>query len=280
MSDSVPQQGLSASPKKSKRKISAMSLAVYIVLLAVVLAFLWLYFTEAGQRALGNFGDNGIGGIIGGDGDVQAEKEAAAKLEENHVLVVSAPMLNGADSQEKKIASIDFGDCRQPSDEVLRQMSKLFRVSNVNLANVEITDSQLAYLGNLRQIVNLTLNGTSVTDAGIKHIAGLSAMQALYLNNTKITNAALDIVGKMENLTNLDLSYTKIDDQGMKKLAGLKHLDYLLLEGDNITDAGLTELAALPELKRLVLSKDMKISQTAVEKLKKASPNKLQVDQL
>ncbi len=214
---------------------------------------------------MGDIANKGLGNWLFGEGNPQVEDEAAAALEKCGVIVTK--------EKGKGVTSVNFDNYPKPSDENLKQIAKIYHLITALLANVEIMDDQLAYFSNLKNMTSLVLNGTPITDAGLVHLVGLPALQSLHISHNKITDKGLEQVAKMYPLAILDLSYTDITDQGMKPIAGMQNLNWLLIKGDKITDVGMSELAALPNLKHLTLSKDMKISKEAIDKLKKVIPN-------
>jgi hypothetical protein len=220
---------------------------------------------------MGNIANKGFGNWLLGEGNTQAEKDAATALEQNAVNVVR--------EEQAGVSSLNFGSCPKPSDETLKNISKLYRLGALNLANAEINDDQLVYFSKLNHLTSLVLSGTPVSDAGLVHVAGLKSLQTLHACHTKITNKGVEQIAQLPMLAVLDLSYTNITDQGMKQIAKIKSLNWLLLGGNNITDKGLSELGSITELKHLTLTKDMKISRETIQQLQKALP-KLFVDNM
>jgi hypothetical protein len=230
--------------------------------LIIAVALLTL-FTERGQVILGDISNKGFFNWLLGEGNAQAEHDAADELEKNQVIVIR---------EQGLVTSLNFGQCIKPDDALIKQIAKLYRLSALNLADVEITDDQLACVKNLNNLTNLVLNGTAIGDAGVAHVAGLQSLVNFQASHTKITDKGLEQIAKLPGLKILELSNTGVTDKGMPLIARMKNLDWLLIRGNNITDAGLAKLEALPDLKRLTLSSDMKISPEALEKLKKVAP--------
>ena len=112
------------------------------------------------------------------------KKRAAAELRKCGVLVI--------EEQGKGVTSIDFSNCLKPSDEALKQITKLCHLSTANFLNAEINDDQLAYLNNMNHLSNLLINGTPITDAGLEHLASLPALQTLHACYTKITDKGME----------------------------------------------------------------------------------------
>ena len=255
--------------RKTCRCASKISLIVWILILLVIGVFLYVYFTESGQVMMGNIANQGFGNWLLGEGNVQAENEAAAELEKCGVIVIK--------EHDKGVTSIDFSNYQKPTDEALKLITKLRRLTSVNFSNAEINDDQLAYLAKMNHLSNVLISGTPITDAGLVYLVDSPVIQTLHASHTKITDKGMEQIAKLPMLTILNISYTNINDQGIKQIAKLPELNWLLIQGTNITDAGMAELASLPELKRLSISKEMKISKEGIQKLLKVFP-KLQVD--
>jgi len=254
---------------KTCRCGSKVSIIIWIVVLLVIGVFMYVCFTPSGQVMIGNIANEGFSNWLFGEGNVKDENEAAAELEKCGVLVIK--------EQDKGVTSVDFSSVPKPTDEALKQIAKLRHLSTANFLNVEINDDQLVYLNNLNHLSNLLINGTPITDAGLAHLTTLPALQTLHACYTIITDKGMESIAKIPTLTILNLSGTGITDKGMKQIAQLPELNWLLIQSDKVTDAGLSELSSSSQLKRLSISKDMKITAEAIQKLKQAIP-KLQVD--
>jgi hypothetical protein len=246
-----------------------MSLIVWIVILLVIAVVLYVCFTPSGQVMMGNIANQGFGNWLLGEGNTQAENEAAAELEKCGVIVIK--------ERDKGVTSIDFSNYQKPTDEALKLITKLRRLNSVNLSNAEINDDQLAYLAKMNHLNNVSINVTPITDAGLVHLVGLPAIQTLHASHTKITDKGMEQITKLPTLTILNISNTGITDQGIKQIAQMPNLNWLLIQSTSVTDAGLAELESLKELRRLTISKEMKISKEGIQKLLKVFP-KLQLD--
>jgi hypothetical protein len=268
MSTDKSQQAQSGAAQSCRCK-STVSIIIWIVVLLVIGAVMFVCFTPSGQVMMGNIANQGLGNWLFGEGDPKAEKESAAKLKEFGAFVI--------EEQDKGVTSVDFSNGPKPTDEILKQITNLRRLSTANFLNVEINDDQLAYLKNMNHLSNILINGTPITDAGLAHLANLPALQTLHACYTKITDNGMESVAKIPTLTILNISGTDISDKGIKKISQLPELNWLLIQGTKVTDAGLDELSSLKKLGRLSISKDMNITSEGIQKLKKAIP-KLQVD--
>jgi hypothetical protein len=266
-----PQQNASAF-KKSSRGVSKISIVIWIALVLVIGIVLWACMTEGGQLTLGTIMNKGVIAWLFGEGNLQAEAEAAAALEKAEATVIK--------EGENGVTYVGFGIGPNPSDETLKQIANLTRLKNLSLSKLPITDDQLAYFSKLNQLSGIIINDTNISDDGLQHLLNLPALQTLYANNTKITDKGLEQIAKITNLTNLDLSNTEVTDKGMKEIAKLKKLKWLLIWNTKVTEAGLENLLSnvrvekgeTAELQRLTLSKNMKISQEALDKISKKHP--------
>ncbi len=254
---------------KTGRRVSKVSVIVWVAVLLVVGVVLFVCFTERGQVMMGNIENQGLWNWLFGEGDEKAESEAIVELEKCGVRVIK--------ETGKGVTSIDFSNCLKPSDETMKQIAKLCQLSTAIFLNAEINDDQLGYLKNLRHLNNLLINGTPITDAGLAQLATLPALQTLHAYNTKISDKGMEALAKIPTLTILNISGTDVSDQGIKQISHLPNLNWLLIQDTKVTDAGLAELSSLPELKRVSFSKDMKISEAGVQNLKKKFP-RIQVD--
>jgi Leucine Rich repeat len=254
---------------KAGRRISKLSVIIYVLVLLVIGVFLYVSFTSSGQVMMGDILNKGFSNWLFGESDPQAEKAMAEELRKSGALVI--------EEQGKGVTSVDFSGCPKLTDEELKLIAKLRQLSTANFLNTEISDDQLTYLSNSNHLANLVVNSTPITDAGLTHLTNLPDLHALYICYTKITDNGIGEIAKFKTLTDLNLSGNDITDKGMKQIAKMPELQWLLIQSTKVTDAGLSELASLPQLKRLSISKDMNISNEAIQKLKTAIP-KLQVD--
>ncbi len=249
-------------PQKPNRGVSKASLVIWSIVAIICGIFIWARFTEQGQQTFASVADKGVRGWLQ-SGDTAAEQVIATELEKAGVIVTK---------DQGRITSLNFAACSKPDDAILAKLSQLDDLSSLNMANVAVTDAQLAHLQNLKNLKSLSLNASKITDAGLNRLTELSTVQSLQIGYNDVTDAGLDAVVKITSLHVLDLSYTKITDQGLKRLNALSNLNWLLIRGDSVTDAGVSSLSSIAALKHLTLSKDMKVSSSAVEQLKKALP--------
>jgi internalin A len=111
-------------------------------------------------------------------------------------------------------------------------------VVGVNLQNKKMTDEDLKELATLTKLTNLNLTGTQVTDVGLKEIAQLTKLTDLNLTLTKVTDAGIKELAPLNSLIKLNLWGTKVTDVGLKEIAQVKGLTELVLHSTKVTDAG------------------------------------------
>jgi hypothetical protein len=80
------------------------------------------------------------------------------------------------------------------SDEGLRHVGRLTRLTELRLENTAVTDAGLPYLSGLKHLEYLNLYGTNVTDAGLEHLKPLADLRKLYLWKTKATSAGVEAI--------------------------------------------------------------------------------------
>ena len=91
----------------------------------------------------------------------------------------------------------------------------LRKLTFLNLALTQITDTGLKDVAKLQQLIGLVLIGTQITDVGLKEVAKLQKLEVLLLNNTKITDAGLKEVAKLQKLEELDLRGSEVTKAGV-----------------------------------------------------------------
>jgi hypothetical protein len=123
-----------------------------------------------------------------------------------------------------------------------------------DLSAVTVDDKMMKTVSRLKRLTELNLSQSKVTDKGLKYIVGMP-LKDLDLSGTVVTDEGLNIVGEKTALVKLDLSGTRITDAGLPKLAKLQSLTHFILAGTRITNAGLSDLLELKGLKRLHLSR-------------------------
>jgi hypothetical protein len=213
------------------------------------------------------------------DPRIADEAAAAAELDQlypapNRILVIRER--SDPDHPEDKIVtSVNF--CGNPVEEKAAVLvSRLFRLTTLNLADSKIADDQMKHLSKLEKLCSLILSKTPITDAGLAHLRPLKNLESLMLENTAITDRGMEHLAALDNLKILQLSKTKVADAGMKHLLPLGNLKWLLLQETDLTDAGLDTLSGMKNLGRLTATRT-KVTPEGIAKFKQACP-RTQVD--
>ncbi len=167
-----------------------------------------------------------------------------------------------------------------------------------------VTDAGLALLKNHPSLEEIYINNRKITDAGVKHLLTIPNLRKVHIggDDGPLTDDALKQVSAIPKLRALHISCPKFTDSGLKFLVGAPELEELIVDCTSITNSGLVHIAAIPKLKRLVIGSFFrcpsitdkglqhlhrmqqleelviertcdKISQTAIDQLRKALPN-------
>jgi hypothetical protein len=113
----------------------------------------------------------------------------------------------------------------KPDAKIFAAIKDVVNTQELNLADVQLADADLAQIAGLKNLHVLHLEKTPVTDAGLAHLKGLG------------------------NLTYLNIYGTAVTDAGLSQLSGLTNLKSLYVYETKVTDAGITALkSALPKL--------------------------------
>lgn len=91
-------------------------------------------------------------------------------------------------------------------------------VTEVDLSRTKVTDEGLKHIGKLARLTHLNLNRTGITDAGIKHLANLPALEWVNLYGTGVTDASIPDLAKHRKLKALYLWESKVTPEGAAKL--------------------------------------------------------------
>ncbi len=139
------------------------------------------------------------------------------------------------------------------TDAGLAAVSGTPALTELRLSSTRVTDAGLAALAGLRKLGSLHLESTEVTGPGLAHLSG-TRVSWLRLDGSPVTDEGLVHLGRIPTLRGLFLNATRVTDAGLASLAGLVGLEFLELRGTAITDAGLAKLAQLSSLKTLNLA--------------------------
>ena len=177
-----------------------------------------------------------------------AAKAAANKLPEPEIKEV--PVSDGEKAAIAKLSSGEgMGDkSSAPLVMTLAQNTKLI-YANFRLIGKDVNDSHLAPLADIQNLSELDLANTQITAAGLGHIKGNKNLTKLSLANTSIDDAALKQIEGLTNLMSLNLYNTKVTDAGLASLKGMKFLRKVYAWQSGVTEQGAAELKkALPNV--------------------------------
>ena len=94
----------------------------------------------------------------------------------------------------------------------------LEKVVSLNLNFTKLTDEGLKELPKLKRLTYLRLFSTQITDAGLKELTKRQQLTAIDLGLTQITDAGLKELPKLKQLTLLNLNDTKVTKAGVAQL--------------------------------------------------------------
>ncbi len=162
------------------------------------------------------------------------------------------------------------------TDDGLKKLAGLKKLTRLYLDSTEITDHGLKTLASFPSLLSVGLQRTHVTDKGLKELEK-SKIGSLGLARTRVGDAGIPSLGKMPALGVLDLGMTAITDKGLAQMAtadAFRKLGTLALEDTGVSDEGLKALndpKTLPSLKRLGLERTH-VTEEGIEALRKARP--------
>jgi hypothetical protein len=268
---------LSPPEKTSSSKFPLSSLIIYVLLVLVIGAILWIALTEKGTLLLDNFQKVGVRAFFQTD-NPDREREASNQLKDQGYIVAPSPPVI-------PVTTVNF--CEKPATpEALEQLAYCTNLKALLLNGTGVHDDQLQCLSNLSQLTSLVLNSNPITDAGLKHLvqydaltlAALLSIAALVLLalglsmkkygwKTWVAMAALFaglvlyvvcwtpsfLMSGPKSVSDLHLAGTDVGDAGLKSLAKLSKLSILNLSKSKVTDEGMETLQSLPELANLLL---------------------------
>jgi len=180
--------------------------------------------------------------------DRATAKAAANKLPEPEIK--EAPV---SDAEKAAIAKLSSGEgigekYSAPLVMALAQNTKLI-YANFRLVGKNVNDDHLAPLADIQNLSELDLANTQITAAGLGHIKGNKNLTKLSLANTSIDDAALKQIEGLTNLMSLNLYNTKVTDAGLASLKNMKFLRKVYAWQSGVTEKGAAELKkALPNV--------------------------------
>ena len=203
--------------------------------------------------------------------DRAAAEAAAKKLPEPEIKEVPV-----SDAEKAAIAKLTSGDgigekFSAPLVMALAQNTKLI-YANFRLVGKNVRDEHLAPLADIQNLSELDLANTQITAAGLKHISNANNLTKLSLANTSLDDAALKQIEGLTNLMSLNLYNTKVTDAGLASLKNMKFLHKVYAWQSGVTEQGAAELnKALPNVD---VNLGFKLAKVEPKKEEKKEPKK------
>ncbi|MDB5387017.1 MAG: blaR1 3 [Planctomycetaceae bacterium] len=202
-----------------------------------------------------SFDNRGGGNNLSNTRVTKLEFESMNQLKELHVwgmqltddvlrAVAGAPNLEQIDLSRPYGSR--FGGRTEISDEGLKSLSGLKKLTVLGLTGAHISDQGVRTIGTLSTLKAVGLTATDVTDAGLAHLSSLKNMISLGVGETAVTDAGLRrIVADHPQLDVLFLGGSAVTADGLKALAGLRHLRMISLDAGQLTEESCNVLSAL-----------------------------------
>ena len=203
--------------------------------------------------------------------DRAAAKAAANKLPEPEIK--EAPVSDGEKAAIAKLSSGEgIGDkSSAPLVMTLAQNTKLI-YANFRLIGKDVNDGHLAPLADIQNLSELDLANTQITAAGLGYVKGNKNLTKLSLANTSIDDAALKQIKGLTNLMSLNLYNTKVTDAGLASLKDMKFLRKVYAWQSGVTEAGAVELKKT--LPNVDVNLGFKLAKVEPKKEEKKEPKK------
>jgi hypothetical protein len=136
-------------------------------------------------------------------------------------------------------------------DNSLARLSKIPAVEELTLANVDVTATGMAALGNWSKLKRLTLEG-KIEMSALKGLSGLEQLEELEIaiGEGEAQHLAAHAFPKLRRLS---VSDTKFGDADLALLPEWKTLEVFEFPAGNVTDTGVAQLSKFPSLKELEL---------------------------
>jgi hypothetical protein len=145
---------------------------------------------------------------------------------------------------------------RKQRDELLTTLMELPNVTSVFIiAPPEVTDEDLRQLCTLRKLTRLVVVGPPITDSGLARLKNLNGLRSLGLWESRLTLDGAQAISQLPNLGGLNLRKSHLNNDVLRHIGTMKKLGYLSLEGSTgINDESLMQLSNLHELRQLDLT--------------------------
>ncbi len=158
----------------------------------------------------------------------------------------------------------------------LRGMPRLENLEYLGLAFCELDPPNLRFVAQVPCLRELDLRNVNVSNSSLDVLPQLKKLDELNLSDTGISDPGLRYVVKCKTLRSLDLSRTSVSSKSPTILSQLLHLRSLSLSGTLVGDDNVTALKGCTELRALYLM-DTHVSKAKLDLLPHVCPrlNKL-----
>ena len=137
----------------------------------------------------------------------------------------------------------------QMTDAVLERIARLDHIEELDLSGSRgITDEGLRCLAGLTRLTSLQLGGCATGDAGVEAVGLIPSLEKLGLGGTRVSDAGVAHLARCERLRMVDLSGTHTGDAAIRVLAGKPALRHFR-SGEHVTDTGLAAFRDYPALR-------------------------------
>ncbi len=158
----------------------------------------------------------------------------------------------------------------------LRDVATLTSLTSLQVSCVSLDDDALAELKPLTRLVFLNLSGSKVTGSGLAHLKDLPELRVLHLGEgNSLTDDGLQALGELKQLAGLalfDIDSRRLSNAALRPIRTLLNLEELDLALPKLTDGGLDALTPLKKLRRLSISNNPGVTDTGLDRLRKALP--------
>ena len=125
----------------------------------------------------------------------------------------------------------------------MSKLPQLAKLEELDLSEcAQLTDADIAPLGEMKNLKKLNLWRVNISDEGIKPLQSLTNLQSLNLDNTRLTDDGMPYLSELNNLSFLHLGSTLITDDGLSHLEKLTRLADLKVTRTAVSAAGVAKL--------------------------------------
>lgn len=153
-------------------------------------------------------------------------------------LQVLQPKGGSIQIREGSVYQLKLG--HESTDRDISEYMHLRDVSELSLADTQITDAGLVQLQQFRNLRSLDLSNTNITDTGLEELKKLTRLTHLSIAGTKVSPKKLPDLLQSLRLRSLNVGNLGLDDQfGSLLRGGPRPPESISLQDNEISDAGL-----------------------------------------